>query len=149
MSISEDTTIWKYMDIAKFISLLTERALYFACVSEFQDPFEGVHSPAYISAVRPTLQEVAAKDAQNYRAELASMGIRLSEDQYNWIDGLRKQGMQSNFELASLNFGVSCWHQNEHESEAMWKLYAPSRLLKKSGRHVGFHPRRESIAYLP
>jgi len=23
-------------------------------------------------------------------------------------------------------FGISCWHQNEHESEAMWKLYSAS-----------------------
>jgi hypothetical protein len=27
---------------------------------------------------------------------------------------------------AALKFGISCWHESEYESEAMWKLYSAS-----------------------
>jgi len=37
-------TIWRYMDFAKFVSLLTGRVLYFACPAQFDDPYEG-HLP--------------------------------------------------------------------------------------------------------
>ena len=33
--------IWRYMDLAKFISLLSKEALYFSCPADFNDPFEG------------------------------------------------------------------------------------------------------------
>jgi hypothetical protein len=36
--------IWRYMDFAKFISLLANQALFFACPNKFTDPFEG-HRP--------------------------------------------------------------------------------------------------------
>ena len=28
--------------------------------------------------------------------------------------------------VAASKFGVSCWHESEHESDAMWKLYSAS-----------------------
>ena len=37
----QDSKIWKYMDLAKFVSLLTTKSLYFSCPSQFDDPFEG------------------------------------------------------------------------------------------------------------
>ena len=36
-----DAVLWRYMDFEKFVSLLDQRALFFAKVSELGDPFEG------------------------------------------------------------------------------------------------------------
>jgi hypothetical protein len=35
-----ETRIWKYMDLAKFLALLTTESLYFPSPSRLQDPFE-------------------------------------------------------------------------------------------------------------
>jgi len=40
--------IWRYMDLAKFLSLLTTRSLYFACPSELGD-----HMRAFYRNVKP------------------------------------------------------------------------------------------------
>ena len=37
----DDNPIWRYMDLAKFICLLKDRALYFPNSASFEDPFEG------------------------------------------------------------------------------------------------------------
>lgn len=33
--------LWRYMDLAKFLALLEDRALYFARADKLGDPFEG------------------------------------------------------------------------------------------------------------
>jgi hypothetical protein len=36
-----EDSLWRYMDLPKFVSLLKERALYFPAAVLFKDPFEG------------------------------------------------------------------------------------------------------------
>ena len=43
MENSAQVKIWRYMDLAKFLSLLSNEALYFACPSELDDPYEGFY----------------------------------------------------------------------------------------------------------
>jgi len=86
------------MDLAKFVSLLSTRALYFPSVTELirVDPFEGYFHPENMKASYFQFdkgQEVEAK--RFHEAQLSK-------------------------------FGVSCWHLAEHESAAMWKLYSLS-----------------------
>ncbi len=41
-TVSDDTAIWRYMDLARFISMLATNTLWFAKASEFHDdPGEG------------------------------------------------------------------------------------------------------------
>jgi hypothetical protein len=35
-----DITVWRYMDFAKYVSLLANKALYFTRLDLFDDPFE-------------------------------------------------------------------------------------------------------------
>jgi hypothetical protein len=37
----DDTILWRYMDLAKFISLLKDKTLYMTRADMFEDPFEG------------------------------------------------------------------------------------------------------------
>ncbi len=32
--------IWRYMDLAKFISIMSNKSLYFTSFSKFDDPYE-------------------------------------------------------------------------------------------------------------
>ena len=36
----DDAVLWRYMDFTKFVDLLDKRALWFARVDTFKDPFE-------------------------------------------------------------------------------------------------------------
>lgn len=65
--------IWRYMNFAKFVSMLDTGALFFAYAERFMDAAEG---------------EARATDTDPRVA-------------------------------------VSSWHQSEHESEGMWRLYSP------------------------
>lgn len=45
IDISDEQKIWRYMDLTKFIHLLTHEYIYFHKVSEFQDKYEGSLTP--------------------------------------------------------------------------------------------------------
>jgi len=122
---SLDAKIWRYMGFTKFISMLEHKALYFCRDDRLGDPFEGSVPRANWEERKSMLEE---KGQKPFFHELAAK-VRKSE---------RK-----------LRF-VSCWHMNEQESAAMWKLYADTddaiaiqstyrRLLTATGdtAHVG------------
>jgi hypothetical protein len=86
--------VWRYLDLPRFIWMLSNHALAFTRVDSLDDPFEG--------SVPPAVYEAWRADPQN--SELLKKARA----------GLRRQ------------FFVSCWHANDVESEAMWRLYCGS-----------------------
>ena len=46
--IDDNRIIWKYMDFAKFMSLISQNALYFSRVDQFNDQWEGVPPRLYL-----------------------------------------------------------------------------------------------------
>jgi hypothetical protein len=108
---NKDIPIWRYMDLAKYLSMLDRRCLFFARATMLGDPFEGsstkmmVSGREYIRANRATDPTLAQwKDAPD--TMFTNMG------------NIFKHFVQS--------YLISCWHMNEHESAAMWKLYSSS-----------------------
>lgn len=103
----EDTVIWRYMPLTKLIDLLETRELYFAPLKSYSesDPYEG-HMPEFYwqylfnNHLYRNVQEILGDLTPNKQAEM-------------------KEGLQKVLDSTSVN----CWHQNEVESEAMWKLY--------------------------
>jgi len=95
----EETKIWRYLDISKIILMLSKRALIFSRVDNLDDPFEGSYSKPSIK-LRKSYQE------------------RLSEEDNKDFFELYKKFRAYTF--------VNCWHMNEFESAAMWKLYLKS-----------------------
>ncbi len=99
------------MDLAKYLSMLDRRCVYLARATLLGDSFEGSSTKAmvrgreYVRASRATDPAlVAYKDLPD--EVFANMG---------------------NFPKEMLcHYLVSCWHMNEHESAAMWKLYSSS-----------------------
>lgn len=89
----EEGILWKYLDLAKFLSLITTSSLYFNRLDKFDDPWEG--------------RFLLTKDSPFAKVN----GIAAARSVNKGFDGLRKQ------------FYVSSWHMNEGESASMWKLY--------------------------
>lgn len=95
---NESLKLWRYMDFTKFVSLLENKSLFFNRADKFDDPFEG----------STTRLNVAARDELNLKYDLQddTSGAALKE--------MRKY------------IAINCWHENEYESAAMWKLYLQS-----------------------
>ena len=92
--------VWRYLDLDKFSSLLDKRALYFASDRQFDDAFEGS----------------ITKRHYQFQLKQAGGGVGIDSDFY------RKHISNAFYELTRLT-KISCWHMNENESSAMWKLY--------------------------
>jgi hypothetical protein len=91
---SESTRIWKYMDFAKFVSMLDQKALFFASSALFEDPYEGLYSNA-----------------------TAKLGKNITG--YTDAQSLHKVST-----FVKETVFLNCWHMSEVESAAMWDLYS-------------------------
>jgi hypothetical protein len=125
METNTQIKIWRYMDLAKFISLLTNEALYFSCPDEFDDPYEGFCPRSYMEAFSKIGQDVY-DDFLSTRNQLARMFPSANLNDAD--NSLRKMitAFREAHKIANRRFGVNCWHMSEYESEAMWRLYSAS-----------------------
>ena len=98
---AENCTLWRYMDLTKFLSLIENRCLLFPRADQFNDPYEGAWSRAGVLQLR----DAAAK----------------GEVPPDAVDLLLKR-----IDVVRREMFISCWFASEHESAAMWKLYLQS-----------------------
>lgn len=94
-----DVPVWRYMDFTRFVSLLQNRGLFFPMVAKLEDPFEGSFARG--------------------NEALRSRVYRHMPNPYKVTAGELVQKLRD-------HVAVSCWHINERESAAMWKLYSKS-----------------------
>ena len=107
--IPEDSSvIWRYLDFAKFISLLKDKSLYMTRADKFEDEFEG--AVALLS------------DKERYDEALKKYYDDVSEGTAP-TDTIVKQSHKAGVLLRSNSY-VNCWCEGVHESMAMWRLYA-------------------------
>lgn len=92
-----DVPLWRYMDFTKFVSMLQNDALFFPTVAKLLDPFEGSYARGN-KELRPKVHKHMPSASDLSAGEIVQ----------------RLRG----------HVAVSCWHSNEQESAAMWKLYA-------------------------
>jgi hypothetical protein len=98
----EDTIVWRYMDLAKLLTLLDNTSLYFTRIDKFEDPYEGTLSFGTMSMIRAEAETIEP-DRRGLFLETVEQIARMP-----------------------LSVGVNCWHANPHESAAMWRLYVKS-----------------------
>ena len=109
--------IWRYMDFTKFVSMMDLNSLYFSRSDLLGDTFEGSF-PRPNVLLRPIIyKDIIDKYADN-KLHVTFPGVNkilsFIESQSYMHEWLRKWTY------------VSCWHINEHESAALWKLYSSS-----------------------
>jgi Protein of unknown function (DUF2971) len=120
--------IWRYVDLPKFVNMLSTGTLHFACVSSFQDPYEGWLPRSYIEAmvnlIRTPLDQM--RQTQNHMVALNPNPALHCALENILQDAERKMHVPRVLKEVNEKFGASCWHINEGESEAMWRLYGPT-----------------------
>ncbi len=103
---NENEKVWRYMDFTKFVSLLESRSLYFTRADRYDDPFEGSYPRINVMARQVVPDDVPEEHKDKYRESMAKLGnINRNWPRYT---------------------AINCWHLNNHESAAMWRLYLKS-----------------------
>lgn len=90
----DDTVIWRYIDLEKFISLLHTRSLFLCRLDDFKDQWEGSWPKPIVEALKT-----------------------------NWQAGPADHFLQVSSRLRCTHY-VSCWHASPSESAALWDLYS-------------------------
>lgn len=104
----ESIKIWRFMDFTKFVSLLDQKSLYFTEFRKFEDPLEGT----FPDGNRKETLELLEKAFEGNQAMLDHI------HKENPIDFTQKGLHEMGY------YYINCWHENEYESAAMWKLYS-------------------------
>lgn len=119
---SSDEKLWRYMDLAKFLSLLNSSSLYFTRLDHFVDPYEGAlgvleNEEAWVKNEKERLKQgLAIKNKlTNLSFSEGELEIEANQHLAEYREKL-KNWRTSNY--------ISCWHKSDYESEAMWQLYA-------------------------
>ncbi len=114
--------LWRYMDLAKFLSLLEDRTLFFARSDKLGDPFEfasglaerqAVWDNHYLSFFREAISTVPGRAEPPTEEELVNESARLLSEMRMGVERERHRTF------------ANCWHGNSVESEALWRLYCP------------------------
>ncbi len=104
--------IWRYMDLPKFLDLVTSEELYFANSSTLSDKYEGELPAGNLKQLKKAYME-EQKYSEAQAQEAADMAIEVAQE-------------------VKSNTLVNCWSMNTIESFALWKIY-----LGSAGSGVG------------
>jgi hypothetical protein len=93
--------VWRYMDFTKFVSLLETKSLFFCQADCFDDSFEGSLPKGNLINRNQIYSQIPENQREYAISQMTFHRKRMLSHTY-----------------------INCWHMNEHESAAMWKLYA-------------------------
>jgi hypothetical protein len=109
----EEASVWRYMDLAKFVLLLEHRGLYFSRADLLGDPHEGALPAA----------NAAARDAL----------VRESEEEsgrgWSWAPGIDPAAPTKIH--VSQTF-VSCWNLSDRENTLLWYAYGKAVAVRST-----------------
>lgn len=120
-----EVVLWRYMDFSKLLAILMDRTLWFARADTLGDPFEGARGLEVNRDIWERMYLDHFKEAIRTAPTKLGSTLRMSEE------SIEKEARRLLSELSKgsereLKFTyVSCWHENEGESEALWRLYCP------------------------
>ncbi len=100
---ADDAKLWRYIDLSKLVSLLATESLFFARADQLSDTWEGATTKSGLDARRQNLERIPAQTT----GQITGLGVVMSDI----------------FQKARKHTYLSCWHENQNESAAMWKLY--------------------------
>ncbi len=138
--------IWRYMDMAKFMSLIDQSALFFPRMDKLdaEDPFEGFFTPMNVTA--DVFVEYDSGSQPPSKEQILSI-LRARQDLRRAVHAGRSRTF------------VNSWHLQEHESAGMWRLYSKSnegvaiessydRLIKSFESYKDFEIHVGMVTYL-
>jgi hypothetical protein len=97
-------TIWRYMPMYKYISILAHEAIWFNTLGTFQDEFEG--------SIPELSKNKMLASAQKFKENIP-------KNLHNQLDTMHKKNEAGGRELIVVN----CWYCSNEECPDMWAKY--------------------------
>lgn len=107
VSFNTDAKIWRYIDLAKFVALLSKRSLFLTRLDNLSDPIEG-RGTSNDHAMWKLMDDIGHPP----------------EEIGKHTDTSLQDGFLRQIKLVRESMYVSCWHISENESAGMWASYA-------------------------
>jgi hypothetical protein len=125
-------SLWRYMDLAKFICLLRDKSLYFSRLDHLGDPWEGAkgernNKQTWDDHYFRFFQDAIRNPPKGYVCERTDEEINAEASRL-----LHEMELGGAYEQKTIY--VSCWHENDAESEAFWSTALQRRLALLSER---------------
>lgn len=142
-SIDENESLWRYITLDLFIDLIDTNKLFFSPTAFYEktDPFEGILPEVGLKAFAGISKNFLTEMINNkeHLVEMArdSLGVISDKNQKlisvfnDSIEDYRGH-LRKSYPAIAKSVLVSCWHRNNHESEAMWRLYSKNGIAIKS-----------------
>ena len=120
--VSPESKLWRYLDLSKFLSMIGKKTLYFAAAESFEDIYEGAKGVFeqkekwdryYLDFFRKAIKTAPCMKPEDLNDKYIEENATRLLSELNACGNTERK-----------HTFISCWHCNEHESEAMWKLYS-------------------------
>jgi hypothetical protein len=130
--LSNNTRLWRYMDFTKYVSMLSTRSLFFVRLDKLRDRWEGKYPKKQwtrlIEAAKQALNEIIKqweRNINNAQKVGDEKTVKAFMELKNFFES-HPPGYTEFLKCQTSWTAVNCWHEGEHESAAMWKLYLTS-----------------------
>lgn len=113
--------LWRYMDFAKYVGLVSARSLFFCRLDKLEDSFEGAMGAEgmrerwcahYLKFFRDAVRNPPGYSCDKTAEQIEAESQRLLSE------------FRSGNEKKARSVFVSCWFESECESDAMWRLFS-------------------------
>src|SRR5690348_3063676 len=106
------------MDVPKLLSILIDQALYFPSALQLskEDRYEGQPTDEMVRLFRERKVDI------DIVGEFTGQTPSYKDIHASIIDQVN--AAYANWQYQTGSFFISCWHMNEGESDAMWKVYS-------------------------
>lgn len=117
-----NSKLWRYTDFTKYVSMLSTKGVYFVRADCFQDTFEGAkglrkNKEKWDEHYLKHFREAIKNPPEGYECRYSD--VEIEQQAKRLLEDLERGG-----EFDKQRTFINCWHENEHESEAMWRLYS-------------------------
>lgn len=115
----DNTIIWRFMNLAKFLSAISTSSLYFSQGSVLRtiDPYEGS---------RP-LKNLLFFQLMSSNERFAKAFLKIPDTEKlpeNFMEVFSVETHKKLGAIFSSTTYINCWHMSEHESAFLWSVYA-------------------------
>lgn len=113
----QNTYLWRYMSLPKFLDLITTQTLYFATNTQLitGDPYEGT-LPFFTDFLF---------NLEHERSSILNMLPDEAQELKSILEKIDTKGISSKINEIRNNTFINCWHISEDENYLMWQSYAP------------------------
>jgi hypothetical protein len=118
-------SLWRYLDLAKYISILDQSALYFCRADRFvDDPFEGATGFKALKQFWEQQEREYIINAVKQGRQQSGLSPIEEAEILKQADGFVTGQRQIRESYDPRRTFITCWHTNRDESDAMWQIYS-------------------------